>query len=402
MSDEPINEEMERLKKRLKAKEASHWYTGKGEPAHEIEMTSKPGEFRAVNKTDAMKLDLVPSMTNLLGRYQNRSGIEKWKRGMIYDKLWENTDDLAEMLEAATEGKIEEFDTICRKLDELAMAEASQAADKGSLFHHMADILVEQFARGGSVESQIMAMNSALKKVGIKLAPWSLKRLWGLISAGLRLKSQWIVPPSAELVEREKSVVWEMVTSTCMKGIVENVPFALGGKYDLLLKLPSKGMEIEAVMSQLEVATFDRIAMLRDRSDTVNLLLDWKTRKPRRSKKAPAIAKFPSYPTDCAQLAGYAQGITMNGTRVDLVGNIFIASDMISFDPDITAANSLLHPFDDNVDLVIYSDDERSIGMRHVNAASALWIEEERQALARSQSTGGRKKKAFIPKLEVE
>jgi hypothetical protein len=45
---------------------ASHWYDRSGVPCHQVEMKTKPGQMRDTNVGDAIKLKLIPSVTNIL------------------------------------------------------------------------------------------------------------------------------------------------------------------------------------------------------------------------------------------------------------------------------------------------------------------------------------------------
>ena len=57
------------------ASESGHWYTRAGLPAYT--MTGKNGNERNVTLRDARKLDLVPSVTTILG-LMNKPGLNRW------------------------------------------------------------------------------------------------------------------------------------------------------------------------------------------------------------------------------------------------------------------------------------------------------------------------------------
>ena len=62
------------------AQESGHWYTREGEPAYTVK--SAKGEDRPTNLRDARKLDLVPSVTTILG-VAARPGLEIWKQNQV-------------------------------------------------------------------------------------------------------------------------------------------------------------------------------------------------------------------------------------------------------------------------------------------------------------------------------
>ena len=65
----------------LKPRElSSHWYSRDGAPAHRV--PKKDGTPRATNITDARKLGLLPSVTNVLG-ILSKPQLEKWKMRQV-------------------------------------------------------------------------------------------------------------------------------------------------------------------------------------------------------------------------------------------------------------------------------------------------------------------------------
>jgi hypothetical protein len=63
---------------RIYGNESSHWYTALGEPMHEVPR-AKGGGTRATTLADARKLNLVPSVTNIL-KCVAKPGLEAWKK----------------------------------------------------------------------------------------------------------------------------------------------------------------------------------------------------------------------------------------------------------------------------------------------------------------------------------
>lgn len=62
------------------AKESGHWYTREGVPAYTVK--SAKGEDRPTNLRDARKLNLVPSVTTILG-VAAKPGLEIWKQNQV-------------------------------------------------------------------------------------------------------------------------------------------------------------------------------------------------------------------------------------------------------------------------------------------------------------------------------
>lgn len=106
---------------------ASHWYTPDGQPFHEIECASKPGEMRPVNVRDARKLGLLPSVTNVLLVIEKRP-LTLWK---IEQGI----------LAALTLPKLESesLDHYAARVAQDAEQESKKAADFGTRVHAQAD-----------------------------------------------------------------------------------------------------------------------------------------------------------------------------------------------------------------------------------------------------------------------
>lgn len=61
------------------AEKKSHYYLRDGTPLFEVPNLSKPGQMRPANKTDARKLDAIPSVTTIM-RVINKDGINIWEK----------------------------------------------------------------------------------------------------------------------------------------------------------------------------------------------------------------------------------------------------------------------------------------------------------------------------------
>jgi hypothetical protein len=60
--------------------ESLHWYDRHGRPCYEV--MSKPGVMRPTTLRDARKLNLVPSVTNII-RCAAAPGLEIWKQQQV-------------------------------------------------------------------------------------------------------------------------------------------------------------------------------------------------------------------------------------------------------------------------------------------------------------------------------
>lgn len=57
---------------------SSHWYSRSGQPVYEVEMKTKPGQFKRTTLREARALDLVPSVTTVLS-VLDKPGLDTWK-----------------------------------------------------------------------------------------------------------------------------------------------------------------------------------------------------------------------------------------------------------------------------------------------------------------------------------
>src|SRR5512137_1173398 len=60
----------------VRASESSHWYTREGAPKYTVE--AKNGNLRNTTLADARKMNLVPSVTTIIG-CAAKPGLEAWK-----------------------------------------------------------------------------------------------------------------------------------------------------------------------------------------------------------------------------------------------------------------------------------------------------------------------------------
>jgi hypothetical protein len=62
----------------IKPDSASHWYYPDGTGCHKVEMATKPGQYRNTSLTDARKLGLLPSVTNIISLL-SKPQLDAWK-----------------------------------------------------------------------------------------------------------------------------------------------------------------------------------------------------------------------------------------------------------------------------------------------------------------------------------
>jgi hypothetical protein len=103
------------------AQESGHWYTREGEPAYTVK--SAKGEDRPTNLRDARKLDLVPSVTTILG-VAAKPGLEIWKQNQVL---------LAALTLPKQEGE-SESDWVDRIIED-SKAQGREAAEFGTQIH---------------------------------------------------------------------------------------------------------------------------------------------------------------------------------------------------------------------------------------------------------------------------
>lgn len=75
---------------------SSHWYYPDGTGCHQVEMATKPGEFRDTTLADARKLGLVPSVTNVMN-YRAKPFLEKWNKEQVVEAALDMPDNIRHM-----------------------------------------------------------------------------------------------------------------------------------------------------------------------------------------------------------------------------------------------------------------------------------------------------------------
>ena len=105
----------------------SHYYDRVGRPVYEIDCKTRDG-MRRTTIRDAIELDLVPSVTTVLGVIA-KPGLEAWKQGQAI---------LAALTEPMADG--EPVDDYVARIIEQARATAKDAADLGTAVHRGVEI----------------------------------------------------------------------------------------------------------------------------------------------------------------------------------------------------------------------------------------------------------------------
>lgn len=111
------------------ASESGHWYTKTGETAYTVE--GKTG-LRSTTLRDARKLDLVPSVTTILG-VAAKPGLQTWLQTQVL---------LAALTLPRKEGELEK-DWLERVMSD-SKAQTRQAADRGTAIHGVIESYFEQ------------------------------------------------------------------------------------------------------------------------------------------------------------------------------------------------------------------------------------------------------------------
>ena len=116
----------------------SHWYTTEGDPCHEV--PKKAGGLRKTTISDAKKMHLLPSVTNVLGVIA-KPGLDKWKLQQVAKAAFASPPD----------GK-ESEDYYTGRIIDAAFQQVEDAADLGSRIHDA----LEKILEGEPVEEDLL------------------------------------------------------------------------------------------------------------------------------------------------------------------------------------------------------------------------------------------------------
>lgn len=342
----------EERRKRIFATEASHWYQHNGSPCHQILKQKKkkgdPDEYRGATIADARKMNLLPSVTNLIGKFSNKSGIEIWKRSILLDQL---TPEIVAKL-MGTEHGSDERDAVLKQIADAADKETGKYAELGTFVHACIERGIQKIIKGHEVGGILNMVNEMARDTGFEE---SAGRITDII---LSLHAHCLITKGANVIQ-EKGFAFNV-------RLHDGIEFGLAGKVDLLVEYSAAQVEAGLVPSLPEFAEFRFLAKERAMKGLpTRMLLDFKTRKPNRLKNGSVT--FPTYPSDIAQLAGYAEGAKYAaGFKPDMCCNVLISSDSIK---DLNLPQV--------VDIRTYSPSKIEHGMAMLKAMAGMWVAEE-------------------------
>ena len=169
MSDEQgTKDKEEERRKRIFASESNHWYNHDASPAHEVLKTKKrkgdPDEYRPANISDARKLGLLPSVTNLISKFSNKAGIEIWKRSILLDQI--NASIAFDLYEACENEDEERRDAILKEISDLADKETGRYAEIGTLVHACIERGIRMILNGTTPGAIVLMVRSMVEGTG--------------------------------------------------------------------------------------------------------------------------------------------------------------------------------------------------------------------------------------------
>jgi len=389
-------EEEADIKKRLRGSDSSHWYDQKGAACHEIEMKSKPGQFRNVTKTDAAKKDLLPSVTNVLSKCDPKPGLDDWKRNLLFQAMYDNMDLFAKMFGSASAKEADDFSIHCKRLDTIAFESSKGAANVGSMFHLLMEILTDWYILGVTKDFDD-TQSELMKRSGVKVPMHFIyvsTRIFGEVA---KMLLPWNDMHKNSPVSQEFNIVWN-------QPLPHGSRFGLGGKFDLLIQACPQSKIVQNLIMVLDQngPEFKPLsAQVRARSQEnlpINILLDWKTRKPTRAKRHPHTLTFPAYNTDAAQLAAYGEGLKMSDRciPVHVHLNLLVASDVLSLDH--SASPPEFKEFSDLFQARFYTNDQIEAGVELLESSCMIWKNNEKSSHLAKKNKGG-KTSMYIPQV---
>jgi hypothetical protein len=347
----------EERRKRIFASESSHWYWPNTAPHHEVlkvkKRKSDPDEYRPTNISDARKLGLLPSVTNLIGKYSNKAGIEIWKRDILLSSI-----DMHLALDLYECGEDEvQREVTFKKISDAADKETGKYAELGTLVHGCLEKGIQKIIDGYDIGTVLVMVKEMVRGTGYEESD-------GRITDIIRLLHQARIIFKGVTVIQEKGFAFNIQLS-------DGVSFGLAGKVDMLIEYSAEDVLNGWIPTMDEFASFRALARQRaEKGLPTRLLLDFKTRKPNRLKNGGV--SFPSYPSDVAQLAGYSEGAKYAaGFKPDMCCNVLIASDSIR---DLNLAGC--------VQFREHSQADTAKAMDILKAMAGMWVAEERLSQA--------------------
>jgi hypothetical protein len=137
----------------------SHWYSLDGKPCHTVP-TKDGGDTRNTTLRDARKLNLLPSVTNIIG-ILDKPQLTKWKMREVAK---------AAIAIPGPQGE-EPVERFADRAIEAAMSQVSDAADLGTKIHNAIENLMRGSAEEPSAEMQpyVKPVLDWMRKVGVKV-----------------------------------------------------------------------------------------------------------------------------------------------------------------------------------------------------------------------------------------
>ncbi len=225
---------------------ASHWYTPDGAPLYTVPRADGKGE-RDTNKGDARKLNLVPSVTTIMG-IVDKPALTRWKINEVLEAvLGDNVDPYYDQLDYSNEKECLDWKSYILRRSE---KKGKNAAEAGSKIH---DALEHYY-----------------------------------LGEGLSLDMHEFCAPVIELIEKEFGKL-EWVPEASFSH-----PNGFGGKCDLHFKGQSN--------VDREIITPDGVGI---KVPKMGIILDFKT------KIAEDFSKVKAYPEQCQQLVAYREGFNL-------------------------------------------------------------------------------------------
>lgn len=347
----------EERRRRIFATESSHWYYHNAAPCHQILKQKKkkgdPDEYRNATIADARKMNLIPSVTNLIGKYSNKAGIEIWKRSVLLDSI---TPEMAQHLYLVGDDE-EERERCFKEIADAADKETGKYAELGTLTHACIEKGVQMIIDGKDIGMVLVMCKEVCRDTGYES---SASRMADIVAI---LQAKRFIHKGVTVVQ-EKGFAFNIRLS-------DDTEFGLAGKVDLLIEYSPQDVMAGRFPTIPEFAAFRALANERAAKGLpTRLLLDFKTRKPNRLKGG--RVSFPSYSSDIAQLSGYAEGAKFAaGFKPDLCCNMLIASDALK-DHDMLPC----------VEFREQSQRDIALAMNILKAMAGMWVAEEKISMA--------------------
>ena len=135
---------------------SSHWYRSDGSPMHSIKKADGSGT-RPTHKSDARKLGLLPSVTNMLGIYA-KPGLNSWRETQVALATLDNP-----------RGPNEGQDYWTKRVRRAAFDQVDAAADLGSAIHHAIDNALGNYDWNQELAEYVRPVLDWVQSTGIEI-----------------------------------------------------------------------------------------------------------------------------------------------------------------------------------------------------------------------------------------